>query len=400
MAIVALCGFVVRRATRGDPHLRTRDRELGPALLRRDPHRADPRRRRADHRRDLGQGVVGPLVGVGRADAGLLPDRLPAFATYQPLRFSIEDPERQARYASRLRDHGRRVRAAELPRRAPAPRPTRTRACSAAPTGGLPGQMACTFLVALLAMALLFATAVAYEMASKQTSMQLRALRRRLLGSERSRRSGAAPRRRSAARRAARGSSALAAQSRGGRLMSADHCSPSRPHCRSTRPASTSPAPIVVFVALIVIYVAIMAAKLQRMSGAGRAERAALDARANADGSRDRAPRGHVAMSELLAARRLAQDRAARGARAARAHARQGRRLPARGAGRREASQEAVAISTCNRTEIYLVAGDPVEAETAVLGDARAQGGDPPDRAGRPRSTRCATATPRATCTA
>ena len=30
--------------------------------------------------------------------------------------------------------------------------------------------------------------------------------------------------------------------------------------------------------------------------------------------------------------------------------------------------QEAVAISTCNRTETYLVASDPVEAETAVLG--------------------------------
>jgi glutamyl-tRNA reductase len=30
--------------------------------------------------------------------------------------------------------------------------------------------------------------------------------------------------------------------------------------------------------------------------------------------------------------------------------------------------QEAVAISTCNRTEVYLVAGDPVEAESAVLG--------------------------------
>ncbi|MDQ6751531.1 MAG: glutamyl-tRNA reductase, partial [Actinomycetota bacterium] len=29
---------------------------------------------------------------------------------------------------------------------------------------------------------------------------------------------------------------------------------------------------------------------------------------------------------------------------------------------------EAVAISTCNRTEIYVVAGDPVEAETRVLG--------------------------------
>jgi len=29
--------------------------------------------------------------------------------------------------------------------------------------------------------------------------------------------------------------------------------------------------------------------------------------------------------------------------------------------------QEAVAISTCNRTELYLVVGDPVEAESTVL---------------------------------
>ena len=42
----------------------------------------------------------GALVGVARADARLVPDRLPALRTYQPLRFSIEDPERQARYAS------------------------------------------------------------------------------------------------------------------------------------------------------------------------------------------------------------------------------------------------------------------------------------------------------------
>ena len=31
-------------------------------------------------------------------------------------------------------------------------------------------------------------------------------------------------------------------------------------------------------------------------------------------------------------------------------------------------ADEAVAISTCNRTEVYLVAGDPLEAETAALG--------------------------------
>ncbi|MGI8579768.1 MAG: glutamyl-tRNA reductase [Solirubrobacteraceae bacterium] len=39
------------------------------------------------------------------------------------------------------------------------------------------------------------------------------------------------------------------------------------------------------------------------------------------------------------------------------------------------AVREAVAISTCNRTELYLVAGDPVEAETAVLGMLARQAG-------------------------
>jgi glutamyl-tRNA reductase len=36
---------------------------------------------------------------------------------------------------------------------------------------------------------------------------------------------------------------------------------------------------------------------------------------------------------------------------------------------------EAVAISTCNRTEVYLVAGDPVEAENLVLGELSRQAG-------------------------
>ncbi len=37
--------------------------------------------------------------------------------------------------------------------------------------------------------------------------------------------------------------------------------------------------------------------------------------------------------------------------------------------------QEAVAISTCNRTELYLVVGDPVEAESAALGMLSSQAG-------------------------
>ena len=39
---------------------------------------------------------------------------------------------------------------------------------------------------------------------------------------------------------------------------------------------------------------------------------------------------------------------------------------------------EAVAISTCNRTEIYLVASDPVDAESAALSTLSRQAGIPP----------------------
>ena len=37
--------------------------------------------------------------------------------------------------------------------------------------------------------------------------------------------------------------------------------------------------------------------------------------------------------------------------------------------------REAVAISTCNRTELYMVVGDPVEAESAALGALARQAG-------------------------
>ena len=41
---------------------------------------------------------------------------------------------------------------------------------------------------------------------------------------------------------------------------------------------------------------------------------------------------------------------------------------------------EAVAISTCNRTELYLVVGDPVEAESSVLAMLARQAGIRPTR--------------------
>jgi heme exporter protein C len=101
------------------------------------------------------------------------------YACYQPLRFSIEDPERQARTAAVFAI----VSGAFVPICFTAVRMaesfTHPRVLSA--TGGsMPGEMRLTFLVALAGMALLFITLCKYELTSKQASMQLRALRRRL----------------------------------------------------------------------------------------------------------------------------------------------------------------------------------------------------------------------------
>jgi hypothetical protein len=60
-------------------------------------------------------------------------------------------------------------------------------------TGGMPGEMMLTFLVCLAGMTLLFITLWKFEIASKLTRGQVRALRRRLTGD------AAMPRGRSAA---------------------------------------------------------------------------------------------------------------------------------------------------------------------------------------------------------
>ena len=105
------------------------------------------------------------------------------YATYQPLRFSIEDPERQSRYASVFAI----VAGAFVPINFAAVRMAesfihpRTLGTT---TGGMPGEMMLTFLVALAGMALLFITLVRYELASKQARFRLRALRRRLAGED------------------------------------------------------------------------------------------------------------------------------------------------------------------------------------------------------------------------
>jgi heme exporter protein C len=105
------------------------------------------------------------------------------YACYQPLRFSIEDPERQARYAAVFAIVGGafvplNFMAVRLAESLSHPRVLST-------TGGaMPGSMRLTFLVSLAGMALLFVTLWKYELASKHATFQLRALKRRLAGDD------------------------------------------------------------------------------------------------------------------------------------------------------------------------------------------------------------------------
>jgi len=105
------------------------------------------------------------------------------YATYQPMRFSIDDRERQGRYASVFAI----IAGAFVPLNFLAVRLaqayTHPRVFATA-DGGLPAKMQLAFLVSLAGMALLYVTLWRYEMASKHTSAQLRALRRKLSGDD------------------------------------------------------------------------------------------------------------------------------------------------------------------------------------------------------------------------
>jgi heme exporter protein C len=101
------------------------------------------------------------------------------YCCYQPLRFSIEDPERQARYASvfaiaagafvPINFMAVRLATAHIHPRV------------LSKTGGsLPGEMRLTFLVSLLGVALLFVTLWKVELTAKNASAKLKRLRRRL----------------------------------------------------------------------------------------------------------------------------------------------------------------------------------------------------------------------------
>jgi len=105
------------------------------------------------------------------------------FATYQPLRFSIEDPERQARYASVFAI----VAGAFVPLNFIAVRLAQGFVHPRVLTlggGHLPGSMQLVFMISLIGVALLYVTLWKYEMTAKNARMQTRALRRLILGED------------------------------------------------------------------------------------------------------------------------------------------------------------------------------------------------------------------------
>jgi heme exporter protein C len=177
MAIVALCGFVaggimaIRHLRSGDPSWDMRSYvAIHMSII-------------------LGLGVLVTGSIWARASWGhwwvwdepVLVSFLVVFllyCVYYPLRFSIDDPGRQARYSSVFAITAGAfvplnfvaVRLAEAY--------THPRVLSQ--TGGsLPGEMRLTFLVSIAAMALLFVTLWKLELTAKHASMQLKKLRRR-----------------------------------------------------------------------------------------------------------------------------------------------------------------------------------------------------------------------------
>lgn len=101
------------------------------------------------------------------------------YCVYYPLRYSIEDPDRQARYSSVFAI----AAGAFVPINFAAVRMaesfTHPRVLSQ--TGGdMPGDMRLTFLVSIVAVVALFVTLWKLELTSKHASMQLKRLRQRL----------------------------------------------------------------------------------------------------------------------------------------------------------------------------------------------------------------------------
>ena len=177
MAIVALLGFIAG-GIMAIQHLRTNDRSW------------DMRSYVAIHLSIvLGVGVLVTGGIWGKASWGhwwqwdepVLVSFLIVFllyCCYQPLRFAIADPERQARYAAVFAIAAGAFVPINFAAVRMAVQQVHPRVLSE--TGGsMPGDMRLTFLVALLGMTLLFVTLWKLELTSKNASEQLRRLRNR-----------------------------------------------------------------------------------------------------------------------------------------------------------------------------------------------------------------------------
>jgi heme exporter protein C len=178
MAIVALLGFIAG-GIMAIQHLRTNDRSW------------DMRSYVAIHLSIvLGVGVLVTGGIWGKASWGhwwqwdepVLVSFLIVFllyCCYQPLRFSIADPERQARYASVFAVAAGAFVPINFLAVRMASQEIHPRVLSE--TGGsMPGEMRLAFLVCLAGVALLFVTLWKLELSSKNASEQLRRLRKRI----------------------------------------------------------------------------------------------------------------------------------------------------------------------------------------------------------------------------
>jgi heme exporter protein C len=178
MAIVALFGFIAA-GIMAIQHLRTNDRSW------------DMRSYVAIHLSIvLGVGVLitGGIWGKAswghwwQWDEPVLVSFLIVFllyCCYQPLRFSIADPERQARYASVFAIAAGAFVPINFAAVRMAAQEIHPRVLSE--TGGsMPGEMRLAFLVCLAGVALLFVTLWKLELSSKNASERLRRLRARL----------------------------------------------------------------------------------------------------------------------------------------------------------------------------------------------------------------------------
>lgn len=113
------------------------------------------------------------------------------YCTYQPLRFSIEDREKQSRYASVFAVTAGAFVPLNFVAVRMAERQLHPRTLDN--TENLPGHMMTAFLVCLLGMALLYVTLWKFEMTHKNARAQVRALRRKLGGDDVVGRRSAAP---------------------------------------------------------------------------------------------------------------------------------------------------------------------------------------------------------------